>query len=90
MSEPAKTEMAYWFYELCKHDQGELTERSQLMRQAICRLIESSDKGPVVDEAFVKKWAGRISVRDYDPGLAEPAKKQIESMLREAGVEVEE
>jgi len=91
MSVPTKQEMSYWFYELCKHDPGELTERSQLMRQAILRLIEASDKGPEVDEGFVQRfvqelcdWAGE------ERGSWQDAENIVFANLREAGVKVKE
>lgn len=52
---------------------------------AICSLIESSDKGPEVDEEFVEKWR-----RNFDGRLSSPAKWEIIKLLREAGMQLKE
>ena len=85
MSKPTKEEMSFWFYELCQHDPGELTEKSQLMRQSICALIASSDRGLEVDEEFIRRWMIKFS-NPTNKGLG----WQICQLLREAGVRVKE
>jgi hypothetical protein len=58
--------------------------------QAVRRLIESSDKGPEVDEEFVEKWAEKFDDLPSSYFCSAEPRKSIVTMLREAGVEQEE
>jgi hypothetical protein len=67
----------------CKEEKG-----------AIRDLIESSDKGPEVDEKFVEKWTSLIQA-SFEQSLDDKDAysrwhDDIELMLREAGVKIKE
>ena len=68
--------------------------KAMLMRfEDIRALIESSDKGPEVDEEFVKKYAKKFAwkIGKYKSVIGlESAGEILRDMLREAGVRVEE
>jgi hypothetical protein len=64
-------------------------QRKMEVLDAIRSLIESSDKGPEVDEEFVKRWSEHFGYSD-DLGYVNAEPEDLITMLREAGVRVKE